>query len=26
MHIRVWYRQALAHTVDLPLKDFRVHF
>jgi len=26
MRIRVWYRDALAHTTDLPLKDFRVHF
>jgi hypothetical protein len=26
MHLRVWYQGALAHTVDLPLNDFRVHF
>jgi hypothetical protein len=26
MHVRVWHHDALAHTVDLPLKDFRVHF
>lgn len=26
MHVRVWHLEALAHTVDLPLEDFRVHF
>jgi hypothetical protein len=26
MHLRLWYQGALAHTVDLPLNDFRVHF
>ena len=26
MQVRVWYQDALAHTVDLPLKEFRVHF
>lgn len=26
MHVRVWHREALAHTVDLPLRDFIVHF
>lgn len=26
MGIRIWHKESLAHTVDLPLKDFRVHF
>ncbi len=25
MHIRIWHKDTLAHTVDLPLKGFRVH-
>jgi hypothetical protein len=26
MHIRIWFEENLAHTVDLPLEEFRVHF
>lgn len=26
MQIRIWHQDALAHTVDLPLDGFRVHF
>lgn len=26
MHVRIWHRERLAHTVDLPLNSFRVHF
>lgn len=26
MHVRIWFKEALAHTVDLPLDQFRVHF
>jgi hypothetical protein len=26
MHVRIWYKENLAHTVDLPLRDFAVHF
>ncbi len=26
MQIRIWCQDALAHTVDLPLDGFRVHF
>lgn len=26
MNVRIWHRGALAHTVDLPLDEFRVHF
>jgi hypothetical protein len=26
MHIRIWHEGLLAHTVDLPLEGFRVHF
>lgn len=26
MHVRVWHKESLAHSVDLPLNDFRVHF
>jgi hypothetical protein len=25
MHVRVWHKEDLAHTVDLPLQDFAVH-
>jgi len=25
MHIRIWHKEELAHTVDLPLLDFAVH-
>ncbi len=25
MHVRIWHQNTLAHTVDLPLNDFRVH-
>ena len=26
MQIRIWFQNALAHSVDLPLEGFRVHF
>ena len=26
MQIRIWFQDALAHSVDLPLEGFRVHF
>jgi hypothetical protein len=26
MHIRIWFEQQMVHSVDLPLKGFRVHF
>jgi len=26
MHIRIWHEQQMVHSVDLPLKGFRVHF
>ncbi len=26
MHIRIWFQDALAHSVDLPLEGFGVHF
>jgi hypothetical protein len=26
MHVRIWHQNALAHTVELPLQDFAVHF
>lgn len=26
MQIRIWHKQVLAHTVELPLETFRVHF
>lgn len=26
MHVRIWWNAKLAHSVSLPLKDFRVHF
>jgi hypothetical protein len=26
MNIRIWFKETLAHTVDLPLNEFRVHF
>lgn len=26
MHVRIWHQETLAHRVDLPLNDFRVHF
>jgi hypothetical protein len=26
MQVRVWWKSALAHSVDLPLEGFRVHF
>lgn len=26
MHIRIWWDQHMVHSVDLPLKGFRVHF
>ncbi len=26
MHIRIWWKQQLVHSVDLPLNGFRVHF
>jgi hypothetical protein len=25
MHVRVWHKEELAHTIDLPLQDFAVH-
>lgn len=25
MHVRIWFKETLAHTVDLPLDQFRVH-
>jgi hypothetical protein len=25
MHIRIWHKEELAHTIDLPLLDFAVH-
>jgi len=26
MQVRIWHQDALAHSVDLPLEGFRVHF
>jgi len=26
MHIRIWWDQKMVHSVDLPLRGFRVHF
>ena len=26
MHIRIWWDQMMVHSVDLPLRNFRVHF
>jgi len=26
MHIRLWWNQQLVHSLDLPLRNFRVHF
>jgi hypothetical protein len=26
MHIRIWWHDKIVHSVDLPLKGFRVHF
>ena len=26
MHIRIWWQRSLAHSLDLPLDGFRVHF
>ncbi|MGB2896386.1 MAG: hypothetical protein WBB65_09525 [Anaerolineales bacterium] len=26
MQVRIWFQYALAHSVDLPLEGFRVHF
>jgi hypothetical protein len=26
MHIRIWWNQIMVHSVDLPLRGFRVHF
>lgn len=26
MHVRIWHRETWAHTVELPLEKFRVHF
>jgi hypothetical protein len=26
MQVRIWFQDALAHSVDLPLEGFRVHF
>lgn len=26
MHVRIWHKENLAHTVDLPLQGFAVHF
>jgi len=26
MHIRIWWNDKMVHSVDLPLKGFRVHF
>jgi hypothetical protein len=26
MHIRIWWNEQMAHSLSLPLKDFRVHF
>lgn len=26
MHVRIWHKETLAHTVQLPLQQFRVHF
>ncbi len=26
MIVRIWHKEALAHSLELPLKDFRVHF
>jgi hypothetical protein len=25
MQVRIWFQDALAHSVDLPLEGFRVH-
>jgi hypothetical protein len=26
MHIRIWWKEEMVHTVSLPLQGFRVHF
>jgi len=26
MHIRIWWDQMMVHSIDLPLRGFRVHF
>jgi hypothetical protein len=26
MHIRIWWKMKMVHSVSLPLQDFRVHF
>ena len=26
MHIRIWYQDAMVHSLSLPLDGFRVHF
>ena len=26
MHIRIWWKDQLVHTLDLPIQGFRVHF
>jgi hypothetical protein len=26
MHIRIWWKEEMVHTVSLPLQSFRVHF
>lgn len=26
MHIRIWWENQMVHSIDLPLKGFRVHF
>jgi len=26
MQVRIWFQDVLAHSVDLPLEGFRVHF
>jgi hypothetical protein len=26
MHIRIWYDDAMVHSLSLPLDGFRVHF
>ena len=26
MHIRIWWKRKLVHSVDLPLDGFTVHF